>query len=347
MAMTVQQLADACGLEVRGGKPDSAIESAANIEQAGPNQITFVAGASYAARITSSQAGAILVPESIELPAVPAGTAILASRDPEIDFIRVLHLLYPRPVSATGISPGAYIDPGAQIGDSTVIDAGATVSRGARVGRGCRLYAGSYIGEDCVIGDGCTLHPNVVLYFGTEVGNNVTIHAGTVIGADGFGYKTRKGEHIKFPQVGTVRIEDDVEIGANACIDRAALGKTVIGTGSKVDNLVQVAHNVQLGRGVLMCGQAGIGGSTVIEDYVLLVSQSGVADHVRVGRGSKVLAQSGVIGDLPPDSEVVGFPATDRRQAMRETIAVRKLVALYKPLKALADLLPKIAAKFR
>jgi len=347
MAMTVQQLAKACGLEVRGGNPESEIVSAANIDQAGPGQVTFVASASYAAGLAGSQASAILVPNSLELPSVPAGTAILPSADPEIDFIRALNLLYPRPPADGGISPGAHVDAGARIGEATVIDAGATVCRGARVGRGCRLYPGSYVGEDCVIGDGCTLHPNVVLYHGSELGNNVTIHAGTVIGADGFGYKTRKGVHIKFPQVGIVRIEDDVEIGANACIDRAALGKTVIGSGSKVDNLVQVAHNVRLGKGVLMCGQAGIGGSTVIEDYVLLVSQSGVADHVRVGRGSKVLAQSGVIGDLPPDSEVVGFPATDRRKAMRETIAVRKLVDLYKPLKALVDLLPKITEKFR
>jgi UDP-3-O-[3-hydroxymyristoyl] glucosamine N-acyltransferase len=170
----------------------------------------------------------------------------------------------------------------------------------------------------------------------------VVVHAGSVIGSDGFGYKHRHGVHIKFPQVGTVLIERDVEIGANTCIDRAALGRTVIGAGTKIDNHVHIAHNVQVGKGVLICGQTGIGGSSVIEDYAVLASQSGVADHVRVGRGAKVLAQAGVIGDVKSGSEVVGFPAIDRKQAMRETVTLRRLVALYKPLKTLVDLLPTL-----
>jgi len=347
MTTTVQDLARACGLEIRGGNPSAAIRSAGNIDEAGPDQVTFIANAHYADKVPASMAGAILVPAGLELSGVPAASALLLSADPEIDFIKCLNLLYPRPAVTPGIHPRANVDPAAQVGEGTFIDANVTVARGARIGRNCVLYAGSVVGEDVEMGDGCTLYPNVVLYYGTVLRENVVIHAGTVIGADGFGYKHRQGVHIKFPQVGTVLIERDVEIGANACIDRAALGQTVIGAGSKVDNLVQVAHNVRLGKGVLMCGQAGIGGSTVIEDYALLVSQSGVADHTRVGRGAKVLAQSGVIGDVPAGAEVVGFPAIDRKQAMRENVTLRKLVELYKPLKALVELLPKLTERLK
>jgi len=347
MTTTVQDLARACGLEMRGGNPSAAIRSAGNIDEAGPDQVTFIANRHYVARVAVSQAAAILVPRDLELPDAPAATALLLSADPEIDFIKCLDLLYPRAPVPAGISPRANIDASAQIGEGTFIDANVTVARGARIGRNSVLYAGSYVGENVEIGDHCTLYPNVVLYHGTVLKENVTIHAGTVIGADGFGYKHRQGVHLKFPQVGTVLIERDVEIGANACIDRAALGQTVIGAGTKIDNLVQIAHNVRLGKGVLMCGQAGIGGSTVIEDYALLVSQSGVADHTRVGRGAKVLAQSGVIGDVPAGAEVVGFPAIDRKQAMRESVTVRKLVELYKPLKALVELLPRLTERFK
>jgi UDP-3-O-[3-hydroxymyristoyl] glucosamine N-acyltransferase len=264
-----------------------------------------------------------------------------------MDFIKCLGQLYPQSLPAPGVHVRANVDASATVGAGTYVDANVTVCRGARIGRDCRLYAGSYVGENVELGDGCVLYPNVVLYAGTVLRENVIIHSGTVIGADGFGYKPRQGVHIKFPQVGTVLIERDVEIGANSCVDRASLGQTVVGAGTKIDNLVQIGHNVKLGRGVLICGQAGIGGSTVIEDYVTLISQSGVADHVRVGQGSRVYAQSGVIGDLPPNSEVMGFPATDRKQALREIAATKRLAELYKPIKALVDLLPQLMERFR
>lgn len=347
MTMTVRELARACALETIGGDPSAAIHSAANIDEAGPQQLSFICSEQYAAKAAASMAGALIVPKGMATEGVPTATCLLPSADPEIDFVKCLDFLYPCRAPAAGIHARANVDPGAQIGPGTFIDAGVTVGRGARIGRNCAVYAGSYVGQDVEIGDGCTLHPNVVLYPGTVLCENVAIHAGTVIGSDGFGYKHRRGVHIKFPQVGTVLIEHDVEIGANACIDRAALGRTVIGAGTKIDNHVHIAHNVRIGRGVLICGQTGIGGSTVIEDYVVLASQSGVADHVRIGCGAKVLAQSGVIGNVEGGAEVVGFPATDRKQAMRDTVTVRRLVELYKPLKALVDLLPVLTERFR
>jgi len=283
MTMTVQDLARACGLDIVGGDPAAAIHSAAGMDAAGPNQLSFVTHERDLAKVASSAASALIVPKTATLTG-STSVACLLSADPEIDFIRCLNLLYPPRSRPAGVSPQAHVDASAQIGSGTFIAAGVTVEPGARIGRDCQLYAGCYIGEVVEIGDGCTLHPNVVLYHGTVLHENVTIHSGTVIGADGFGYKHRKGEHIKFPQVGTVLIERDVEIGANTCIDRAALGQTVIGPGTKIDNHVHIAHGVQVGRGVLICGQTGIGGSSVIEDYAVLASQSGIADHVRIGQ---------------------------------------------------------------
>ena len=347
MTLSVQQLAQACGLQVVGGDPSTPIHSAANLEEAGPNQLGYVTSDKFIAKGQACRASALIVPQSLAALPVPATTSLLLSGDPDMDFIKCLTLLYPQSRPAPGVHARAHVDPSATVGAGTFIDANVTVCRGARIGRDCQLYAGAYVGENVELGDGCVLYPNVMLYAGTVLRENVIIHAGSVIGADGFGYKPRLGAHIKFPQVGMVLIERDVEIGANTCIDRAALGQTVVGAGTKIDNLVQIGHNVKLGRGVLICGQSGIGGSSVIEDYVVLISQSGIADHLRIGAGSWVYAQSGVIGDLPPNSRVMGFPATDRKQALREIAATKHLAALYKPLKALVNLLPLLTERFR
>lgn len=343
MTITVEGLAQALGVTRVGGNPAAVIYSAANIDEATSSQITFIASESAAVKLKTCAAAAVVVPRELHQPEGSASTpGLLLSDDPEIDFIRCLNLLYPPKQYSATIHPSATIDASAMIGEGTFIDAHVTIGAKVKIGRHCRLLAGSYVDDEVEMGEGCMLYPNVVLYSGTVLHENVTIHAGTVIGSDGFGYKHRQGIHIKFPQVGIVRIERDVEIGSNTCIDRAALGETRIGAGTKIDNHVHVAHNVKIGKGVLICGQVGIGGSTVIEDYVILASQSGVADHVRVGRGAKVFAQAGVIGDVVSGAEVLGFPATDRKEALRQMVTVRRMVAIYKPLKVLVDLLPKL-----
>ncbi len=343
MTCHADDLARACGLEVLAGDASVAIESAANIDEAGPGQLSFLARASGAAKLATTTASAVIVPRALPLSGARAGLCVLAAADPEIAFIECLKRLYPPRVYPPGVRAGARVDASAQIGADTCVDDGVTVSRGARIGRRCTLLAGSYVGEDVEIGDGCTLHPNVVLYPGTILRDNVTIHAGTVIGADGYGYKQRQGVHVKFPQVGRVLIERDVEIGANACIDRAALGFTIVGEGSKLDNHVHVAHNVRIGKGVLILGQVGIGGSAVIEDYAILASQSGVSDHVRIGARAVVLAQAGVIGDVAPGAQVIGFPAAERRESLKEMATLKRLAALYRPLRELAQLLPALS----
>lgn len=343
MTITVERLVQTFGFTLVGGNPTAVIYSAANIDEATSSQITFIASACAAVKLKTCAAAAVVVPRDLHRPEGSAlASGLLLSDDPEIDFIRCLNLIYPQKQYSATIHPSANIDASAIIGEEVFIDAHVTIGARVKVGRHCRLLAGCYVDDEVEMGEGCILYPNVVLYSGTVLHDNVTIHAGTVIGSDGFGYKHRQGIHIKFPQVGVVRVERDVEIGSNTCIDRAALGETRIGAGTKIDNHVHVAHNVKIGKGVLICGQAGIGGSTVIEDYVILASQSGVADHVRVGRGAKVFAQAGVIGDVDSGAEVMGFPATDRKEALRRLVTVRRIVAIYKPLKVLVDLLPKL-----
>ncbi|UCH53030.1 MAG: UDP-3-O-(3-hydroxymyristoyl)glucosamine N-acyltransferase, partial [Pseudomonadota bacterium] len=288
-------------------------------------------------KLAGTRAAAVIAPRAVLLQGARAGLCVLAADDPEIAFIRSLELLYPVATYTAGVEPGAHVDASAQVGAGSRIAAGATLGQRVKVGRECVIHAGCYLGDDVEVGDRCTLHPNVVLYHGTVLRENVVVHAGSVIGADGYGYKQRQGVHVKFPQVGRVLIERDVEIGANTCIDRAALGYTVIGEGTKIDNHVHIAHNVKVGKGVLILGQTGIGGSAVIEDYAILASQSGISDHVRIGSRAVVLAQAGVIGDIAPGAQVIGFPAADRREALKEMATLRRLAELYKPLKALVD----------
>ena len=193
--------------------------------------------------------------------------------------------------------------------------------------RSCVL-AHAVIGRGCVLGEECRIYPHVVLYDGVRLGRRVIVHSGSVLGADGFGYKFRGGRHVKVPQVGSVEIGDDVEIGANTCIDCGALGPTRVGSGTKIDNLVQVAHNAAVGQHCILCGQAALSGSVQLDDYVVLGGNAGIADHVRIGKGAKVAAKSGVAADIPPGTEVFGLWAQERRLAMKELAALRRLPEL-------------------
>lgn len=344
MTHTAESLARACGLEITAGDASVPIDSAASIHDAGTGQLSYVACMSGAGKLASTRAAAVIGPRGLTPQGARESLCVLAADDPEIAFINCLNLLYPPTRYPGGVSDSACVDASAVVGEGTFVDAGVRIGKRVRIGCGCKIFPGCYVGDDVEIGDNCTLHPNVVLYRGTILRESVTIHAGTVIGADGYGYKQRKGVHVKFPQVGRVLIERDVEIGANACIDRAALGFTVVGEGTKIDNHVHVAHNVRIGKGVLILGQAGIGGSSVIEDYAILASQCGISDHVHIGTRAVVLAKSGVIGDIEAGAQVIGFPAADRRDALREMATLRRLAEVYKPLKELTELLPELKA---
>ena len=341
MTITVSALAKVCGAEILGGNGDTAIHSAANIDEAKLNQVTFISTDKQAAKLATTAASAVIVPKGILAPPATA-TCLLAVADPEMAFITCLQYLYPKKPQSGTVSPNADIAATAVIGAGSSVAAFASIGAHSSIGKNCQVHSGCRIADNVTVGDNCVLYPNVVLYDGVVLGNNVIVHAGTVIGADGFGYKLRNGEHVKFPQVGIVRIESNVEIGANTCIDRAALGVTRIGEGTKMDNQVHIAHNVQIGAHALLCGQVGIGGSTVIEDYVVLAAQCGVADHVRVGAQAVVFAQAGVTKDIDPKDQVMGFPATNRREALHHMAALRKIAGHQKAIDELTELLPQI-----
>jgi len=344
MAITIRELAELCGADILGNNPQQTIDSAANLDEAGAQQLTFLGSPKYAAKLKTTSASAVLVPKGTPGEGAQPGMCLLVVDDPEMAFIACLHRLYPQKTSAGALSAKAHIDPAATLGAGTCVEAFASIGARSTLGTNCWVMSGCCIGDNVKMGNNCVLHPNVVLYDSVRLGDNVILHAGTVIGSDGFGYKFRNGEHVKFPQVGTVVIESNVEIGANTCIDRAALGETRVGEGTKIDNQVHLAHNVQIGARSLLCGQVGIGGSTVIKDYVTLAAQCGVADHVTVGSQAIVFAQSGVTKDIDDKDQVMGFPALNRKEWLHEKAALRRLADSQKAVEELVRLLPKLRA---
>lgn len=340
MTITIKTLAELCGADIVGHTSQQHIHSAASPDEAGAGQLTFISNAKVAEKLLTTKASAVIVPRSLGEVNVANGLCLLRVDDPEVAFITCLQQLYPQKTLSRTVHANADVDPSAKLGANTQVDAFVSIGARTTTGRDCWIMAGCRIGDDVTLGDNCMLYQNVVVYDGVSLGSNVTIHAGSVIGSDGFGYKFRNGRHIKFPQVGTVVIESDVEIGANTCIDRAALGETRIAAGTKIDNLVQIAHGVKIGEHSVICGQVGIGGSTVIEDHVMLISQCGVADHVTVGAQAMVLAQAGVTKDVAEKEQVMGFPAMKRKEWLVEAAALRRLAGNQKAIDELVRLLP-------
>lgn len=342
MEATIKELAEACGAEILGDISNRIIHSAANLDEAGENQLAFISSLKNINKLNTTKASAVLVPKGARDVFATAGVCLLMVDDPEVAFITCLHRLYPSNGRVRTINAKAHIDPQATLGEGTGVGAFASIGARAVLGNNCWVMDGCRIGEGVTLGDNCVLHPNVVLYDGVRLGNNVILHAGTVIGSDGFGYKLRDGKHMKFPHVGTVVIESNVEIGANTCIDRASLGETRVGEGTKIDNQVHIAHNVHIGAHSLLCGQVGIGGSTKIKDYVTLAAQCGVADHVSIGSQAVVFAQAGVTKDIADKDQVMGFPAVNRKAWLHEMAAQRRLAGNLKAVEELVRLLPKL-----
>jgi len=227
------------------------------------------------------------------------------------------------------VAPGCAVDPTAHVGPYAVIGAGSSI------GPGAAIHALAVVGAGCAVGAGAVLHPHAVLYDNTEVGAGSIVHAGVVLGADGFGYATHGGAHHKVPQVGRVVLEEDVEVGANSTIDRATLGETRVGQGTRIDNLVQVGHNVRVGRHCILCGQAGIAGSTQLGDWVVLAGQSGVSGHIQLGDGVQVAAKSAALSSIEARTQVAGIPAVALRKWRRQTVLVSRLEEMSRRLKAL------------
>ena len=320
MTFTAAQLAEQLKGEVIGDS-SVALTGFASADRARAGDLTFAEKDSYFTAAEASVASAILVSG----PFTSATKVIIRVPNARVAAARVLPLFFPPDEHQPGIHPSAIIAPSAKINATAHVGPGCVIGAGVTIGARTALLGGNHIGCDCQIGDDVRLFPNVVLYARTQLGHRVAIHAGTVIGSDGYGYVFDQGRHLKILQVGNVIIGDDVEIGANCAVDRAALGSTVIGAGTKIDNLVHVAHNVVFGRHCLIMGQAGFAGSTQFGDYCVIAAQSGVAGHLKIGNQVTVGGKSGVMRDVADKETVLGFPAVPDKQAKRQWIGIQKL----------------------
>ena len=340
MLFTAAQIAEHLKGEVIGDG-SARLTGFAPADCARAGDLTFAEKETHFVLAEQSQAAAILVSQAF----APSTKVLIRVQDARVAMARVLPLFFPPDHSPSGIHPSAIIDASAQIDPTAHIGPHCVVGACARVGARSVIMGGNHIGRDCRIGDDSCLYPNVIVYARTQIGHRVSIHAGTVIGSDGYGYVFDAGRHRKVLQVGNVIIGDDVEIGANAAIDRGALGSTVIGPGTKIDNLVHVAHNVVMGQHCLVMGQVGFAGSSHLGDYCFIASQSGIAGHLKIGAQAMVGAKSGVMRDVPDGGRVLGIPAAPDKQAKRQMIAVQQLPELIHRLRKLEQEIELIRAK--
>ncbi|MFH1686961.1 MAG: UDP-3-O-(3-hydroxymyristoyl)glucosamine N-acyltransferase [bacterium] len=312
------------------GDPEIEITGAATIEDAGRGQITFLANPKYKCFLSTTQAAALV----LDTETIAEGKNVLRHPQPYLAFARILDLLYPpEQIVPVGTDPSAVIEPGAQIDSQAAVGPLCHICREAHIGARTQLISSAYVGRGSRIGSGCLIYPGVKIMDNCRLGDNVIIHASTVIGSDGFGFAPGPEGLMKVPQVGWVEIDDEVEIGSNCSVDRGALGPTRIGKGTKIDNLVQIAHNVRIGNHSVVVAQVGISGSTKIGQGVQLGGQAGIVGHIELGDGVRVGAQSGVNSSLEAGATVLGSPARDIKDARRQLAAAAHLPELLKRLR--------------
>jgi UDP-3-O-[3-hydroxymyristoyl] glucosamine N-acyltransferase len=334
MPFTAAEIAAQLGGTVQGD-PSVLLTGFAPAASAVSGDLTFAENENYFLRSEQSAAAAILVDGKF----TSSQKVLIRVPNARIAFAKVLPLFFPEPKFAPGIHPSAVVAPSAQLDPTAHVGPCCVVGENVRIGAGTVLEGSNFVGADCQLGGEVRLFPNVVLYPRTMIGNRVRIHAGAVIGSDGFGYVLDDGIHRKVPQIGHVIIHDDVEIGANVSIDRGALGPTTIGKGTKIDNLVQVAHNVTIGENCLLVAQTGIAGSTRLGNYVTLAGQAGLAGHLKLGNRVTVAAQSGVMHDIGDGQKWFGTPAQPDRQMKRQLLALQHLPELIRRVAELEKLL--------
>lgn len=334
--MTASELAAKVGGQV-SGETEVLLRGMATLESARPDQASFLANTKYEKQMEATAAGAVLVAADY----VGPGKCLIRCKDPYYAFRQAMIAFHGfRSHPFTGVDPRANISPGATVDPTAAVGAFVTIERDCRIGAGTVIYPGVYIGPGSTVGRDCILYPSVTLYDGTVLHDRVTIHAGSSIGHDGFGYATHKCDdgvvrHEKIPQVGYVQIEDDVEIGACCTIDRASMGPTVIGAGTKFSNLIAIGHGTKMGKHCLMVAQAGIAGSVSVGNYCVFAGQVGVVGHIRIGDGVRVGAQAGVTNDVDPGQEILGSPAMPLTTTKRILIATTQLPDMKQTLKQL------------
>lgn len=297
------------------------IMSVAPLAQATSEQLSFLSNRKYVAQLAGCHAGAILVPRELD----GNDARWVRVDDPYFAIAQIMTRWFGARPLPKGVSPQASIAPTARLGVNVTIGPFTTIAEKVVVGNNVTIFQGVSIEAGSTVGDDCIIYPNVVIYDGTRIGRRCIIHASVVIGSDGYGFALHEGRHHKIPQIGIVRIQDDVEIGAGTTIDRAALGETVIGEGTKIDNLVQIGHNVKIGKHCLLVSQVGIAGSTELGDYVSVAGQSGFSGHLKIGHRVQVAAKSAVLDDIPNDTKVMGSPAVPFQEFARRQAAVKRL----------------------
>jgi UDP-3-O-[3-hydroxymyristoyl] glucosamine N-acyltransferase len=318
------ELARIAGAELRPGDAGSRMmRDVAPLGLAGPDEVSFLDNPRYLDAFKSSRAGACIVAPDRAGDA-PQGMALLVAKNPYRGYALIAQAFYPDPKPSSQIARTASVDPTAKIGDGTAVEPGAVIGARAEIGQNGTIGAGAVIGPGVVLGDEVHVGPCASIRYAI-VGSRVRIFAGARIGEDGFGFAPDPTGHVKVPQLGRVLIGDDVEIGANATIDRGAGPDTEIGPGCRIDNLVQIGHNVKLGRGCIIIAQAGISGSTVLEDHVIIAAQGGLTGHLRIGSGARIGAQAGIMRDVPAGESVMGSPAFPHRQYWRQIATLSKL----------------------
>jgi len=328
----VKQLSEFLGIPF-AGDGEVEIYGYSGIQDAKEGTITFLADVKFERFLENTRASAIIVGKEFDFQSLDI--PILISETPYYSFVKVVELFTPRRELQKGVHPTAVIEKGVELNDNITIGANAFIGEGTEVGQECIIYPTVFIGRNCKIGEKTVIYPNVSVLDDTEIGSNVIIHSGTVIGSDGYGYIKVGEVHKKIPQMGRVIIEDNVEIGSNVSIDRATLDATRICKGTKIDNLVQIAHNVKVGQNTLIISQAGIAGSAEIGNNVILAGQVGVVGHIKIGDNTIVGSQSGVGKSLPPNSRCSGSPVVEHKTWLRATIAFSRLPEMLKRIKEL------------
>ncbi len=321
---TLAAIAAAAGGRAEGGDPDRRFDGVAPLAEAGPGQVAFLAERRYLGALRATTAGAVILQPAF-LDAVPAGAVPVVTDAPQLGFARVAALFHPAPQPRAGVHPTAVVGEGATIGEGTEVGACAVIGEGARLGRRCVNHPHAVVGPNVEIGDECRLHPHSSVSHAL-LGRGVVLHPGARVGQEGFGFvPTAEGRFETIPQLGRVVLGDEVQIGANACVDRGAQGDTVLGPGTRLDNLVMVGHNVRTGRGCILVAQAGVSGSTVLGDFVTIAAQAGLTGHLRIGSKARVGAQAGVMNDVPAGTDVLGSPAWPVRQTWRAIAHLRRV----------------------
>ena len=332
--LTAEAIAAAVGGALQGDA-SAQVTGVAPLDRANASHLTFLANAKYAPLAAERDIGVLLV--TAELAEHGRARARIVVKNPHEAMLPLLPMLYPPPPYVPGIDPTVTLGRGVSLGDDVSLGAGVVIGDGARIGARTRLDAHVVVGAGVEIGDDCHVYPGATIYAGTQLRDRVRVHAGAVLGSDGFGYVFRDGAHAKIPHVGRCIVESDVEIGANTTIDRGSIDDTVIGAGTKIDNLVQVAHNVRIGRLCLVMSQVGIAGSVHVEDGCILAGQVGIAGHVTIGQGARLAAQAGVFGSIPAGETWSGYPARPHKEALRAQAAMFKLPSIIRALERLIE----------